>query len=79
MRALGLVVQSSFELPLTQTEIGDATGLSNVHVNRTLQELRRLGLIASKGHTHSIYCAFRCSVSCLQSATRGRCYRFPYS
>jgi CRP-like cAMP-binding protein len=54
MRSLGLVGQSSFELPLTQAEFGDATGLSNVHVNRTMQELRRQGLIATKGKTHSI-------------------------
>lgn len=33
-----------FELPLTQSELGEALGLSTVHVNRTLQMLRRLGL-----------------------------------
>ena len=44
----------TFELPLTQTEIGDATGLSNVHVNRTLKELRRLGLIQTNSKVHSI-------------------------
>ena len=35
-----------FPLPLTQSELADALGLSTVHVNRTLQELRRLNLIA---------------------------------
>jgi CRP-like cAMP-binding protein len=30
----------SFPLPLTQADFGDATGLTNVHVNRTLKELR---------------------------------------
>jgi CRP-like cAMP-binding protein len=54
MRALGLVQQSTFELPLTQAEIGDATGLSNVHVNRSMQQLRRQGLIATVGKIHSI-------------------------
>jgi CRP-like cAMP-binding protein len=54
MRALGIVQQATFELPLTQSEIGDATGLSNVHVNRTMQELRRQGLIATVGKIHSI-------------------------
>ncbi len=34
-----------FELPLTQPEIGDVLGLSTVHVNRTLQELRSDGLL----------------------------------
>lgn len=54
MRALGLVKLSSFELPLSQSELADATGLSNVHVNRTMKELRRLGLIESKGKVHGI-------------------------
>jgi CRP-like cAMP-binding protein len=54
MRALGLVQKETFELPLTQLEMGDATGLSNVHVNRTLQELRRLLLIKTTGKTHTI-------------------------
>jgi len=33
------------EFPLTQTEIADTLALSTVHVNRTLMELRRSGLI----------------------------------
>ena len=32
-------------LPLTQYDIGDATGMSTVHVNRALQDLRRSRLI----------------------------------
>ncbi|MER2269069.1 helix-turn-helix domain-containing protein, partial [Methylobacterium oxalidis] len=36
-------------LPVTQVELGDATGLSNVHVNRVLQELRASGLIVLRG------------------------------
>ncbi|WP_196258673.1 Crp/Fnr family transcriptional regulator [Pelagibacterium limicola] len=34
----------TFTLPITQREIGDAMGLSTVHVNRTLRELRQRGL-----------------------------------
>ncbi|MAN76283.1 Crp/Fnr family transcriptional regulator [Pelagibacterium flavum] len=34
-----------FPLPLTQSELADVLGLSTVHVNRTLQELRKSGLI----------------------------------
>lgn len=34
-----------FELPLTQAIIGDALGLSVVHVSRTLKELRNQGLV----------------------------------
>ncbi len=54
MRALGLATATDLELPLTQSEIGDATGLSNVHVNRTLKELRRKRLISTNGKIHSI-------------------------
>ncbi len=39
----------SFELPLTQEELGDALGLTAVHINRTLQLLSRDGLIARDG------------------------------
>jgi predicted transcriptional regulator len=34
---------------VTQAEIGDALGLSTVHVNRSLQELRAKGLIELRG------------------------------
>src|SRR3954465_9447877 len=45
LRAVGLAQDHACSLPLTQTELGDACGLSSVHVNRTLQELRGEGLI----------------------------------
>ena len=45
LQAIGRADHGSFELPLTQTDIGDAMGLSTVHVNRTLQQLRAEGLI----------------------------------
>jgi CRP-like cAMP-binding protein len=41
----GLVEGDHCEFPLTQTDLGEATGLSTVHVNRTLQELRAAELI----------------------------------
>ncbi|WP_369721139.1 Crp/Fnr family transcriptional regulator [Bradyrhizobium sp. LLZ17] len=41
---------SSFHLPLTQQNVADACGLSVVHVNRTLQELREQGLIEWQNH-----------------------------
>ena len=34
-----------FDFPLTQEQIADATGLTSVHTNRTLQALRKEGLI----------------------------------
>jgi CRP-like cAMP-binding protein len=48
MNAIGLVERNTMEWPMNQTEIGDAVGLSYVHVNRTLQELRGNNLIALK-------------------------------
>lgn len=48
-RSVGLVEGNSCELPLKQAELADALGLSTVHVNRTLQDLRTAGLIALKG------------------------------
>jgi CRP-like cAMP-binding protein len=50
LRGVGLTNGSaegpSFEVPVTQEQLGDTVGLSTVHVNRTLQdELRAKGLI----------------------------------
>jgi CRP-like cAMP-binding protein len=45
LKAVGLTHGNECEFPITQTEIGDALGLSTVHVNRSLQELRASGLI----------------------------------
>ena len=39
----------SFQLPFTQQDFADACGLSTVHVNRTIQELRRQELIEWQG------------------------------
>lgn len=39
----------SFDLPLTQVELADVLGLSVVHVNRTLQKLRRQGAVTWDG------------------------------
>lgn len=49
LEAVELAPDDSFEFPVTQTELGDTLGLSAVHVNRVLQELRRDGLIAWQG------------------------------
>ena len=38
----------TFVMPLTQTELADTTGMTTVHVNRSLQKLRQDGLIATK-------------------------------
>jgi CRP-like cAMP-binding protein len=49
LRSVELVEAHSFALPVTQAELGDAFGLSTVHVNRVLQDLRRDGLISLHG------------------------------
>jgi CRP-like cAMP-binding protein len=51
MRAAGLVDGDTCRFPVSQTELGDALGLSNVHVNRTLQEIRAAGLIGLRDDT----------------------------
>jgi CRP-like cAMP-binding protein len=51
LRAVGLTEDDSFKLPLTQAELGDSLGLSTVHVNRVVQELRAKGLITWRGET----------------------------
>ena len=45
LEIVGDADQNSFDFPLTQQEVGECLGLTAVHVNRTLQELRRRGLI----------------------------------
>ena len=45
MSRAGLADGQRFGLPLTQDVLGDATGLSTVHVNRILQQMRREKLV----------------------------------
>ena len=49
LQAVGLADDDSYDLPLTQTDLADTTGLSSVHLNRMLQELRQRGLIEFRG------------------------------
>ena len=45
LNAVGRARDGRCDFPLTQNDLADATGLTSVHVNRTLQELRRDGMI----------------------------------
>ena len=47
--AVGLALNRSFRLPVGQVELGDTLGLSAVHVNRVLQDMRRSKLITWTG------------------------------
>ena len=50
MRRLGVMDKGGYlQLPLTQEDIGDATGLTSVHVNRMLRALADDGIIARNG------------------------------
>jgi CRP-like cAMP-binding protein len=45
LKVAGLAENDSYDFPLTQQELGECLGLTSVHVNRTLQALRKRGLI----------------------------------
>jgi CRP-like cAMP-binding protein len=45
---VGLAENNSFDFPLTQSELSECLGLTSVHVNRTLQEMRRTGLVEAE-------------------------------
>lgn len=49
LQAIGLADGDECPLPLTQGELGEALGITTVHVNRTLMELREARLIEFKG------------------------------
>lgn len=54
LASVGLARDNSCDLPLTQSDLADATGLSAVHVNRSLQDLRAANLIIFKGKVLTI-------------------------
>jgi CRP-like cAMP-binding protein len=45
LNVAGLTEGDGYEFPLNQRELSECLGLTVVHVNRTLQELRRRGLV----------------------------------
>lgn len=50
LRRVDLVGDHSFDLPLTHEVLADATGMSGVHLNRVLQQMRKDGLITLHKH-----------------------------
>jgi CRP-like cAMP-binding protein len=46
LETLGLGERFSYEFPMTQEQLADCTGLTGVHVNRSLKALEAQGLIA---------------------------------
>jgi len=49
LQAAGQTGEMSFDLPLTQSMLGDALGLSTVHVSRLITELRGEGVVQWSG------------------------------
>lgn len=48
-RMVGMTSDISFDFPITQNDLADATGMTLVHANRMLQKLRKNGLIETSG------------------------------
>ncbi len=53
-KAIGALDKDEFELPVTQLDLSDALGMTAVHLNRTLQWLRKEGYIRMHSGTMSI-------------------------
>ena len=54
LKVAGQAEGDTIQLPMTQAELGDALGLSTVHVNRVLQNLRGDGLVRWQGSSLTI-------------------------
>ncbi len=54
LRTVGLADDEGYELPLTQADLADVTGLTSVHVNRMLKKLRDEDLLTFRGGTVTI-------------------------
>lgn len=54
LEAIGKSQGKAFQIPMTQKQLGQFTGLSNVHVCRTLRRLGRQGVISSLGTSMEI-------------------------
>jgi CRP-like cAMP-binding protein len=51
LRLVGLVTDSQFTCPLSQSDLADALGLSAIHVNRVLRKLRETNLMIFRDHS----------------------------
>jgi CRP-like cAMP-binding protein len=63
-RNAGLARNDRYPLPLTQSQFGEVPGVSLVHINRTMQQLRRDGLIELKSGWASILDRERMELLC---------------
>jgi CRP-like cAMP-binding protein len=49
LEVVGLANERGYALPLTQVDLAECSGLTNVHVNRTMRELREEGVVDLQG------------------------------
>src|SRR5688572_19677983 len=55
LNLIGLATQAEFECPLNQYVLADALGLTAIHVNRVLRQLRELGLLTLRNGSVKIH------------------------
>jgi CRP-like cAMP-binding protein len=53
--AVGLAPDRTFEMPMTQPELADALGITPVHVNRTIRDLKTAGLITLRSRRLTVH------------------------
>jgi len=54
LEVVGMTQGNSYQLPLTQVDLAECLGLTPIHVNRTLRELRMRRLVTFRNKTVSI-------------------------
>lgn len=54
LKAVGLCADGSCDMPATQADLAEATGLTSIHVNRMVQDMREAGLIVLKNRRLAI-------------------------
>ena len=52
---VGMAQKSRYNLPLTQTDLGEILGITSVHINRMLRGLREQGLVTYKNRIVEIH------------------------
>lgn len=55
LRAVDMAPGGRFDMPLTQAELADSVGLTPVHVNRVVQQLRAAGYLEWRGGVVSVF------------------------
>ena len=55
LRLVGLSSPTEFHCPLSQYVLADALGLSAIHVNRVLRQLRERELLTFRDHTVTVH------------------------